>query len=331
MKPTFKTVAGITVLFLALSATGNAQNWLTAGNTLTGTLPASPAEWLGTINSADLVFKTGGTERFRISTSATSASPLLSGKAPAIASAGEFLLNLGVSDASSDFLRVMNGTGANNCFYPVLAGYKASTAYATPGLGIIGSVSAAMDVSPSGFDPGHGIISFNARRDLPGTGSAIVNRPLFTWSNYTTQYMTMLANGKLGIKTNLPSADLTVNGNVLIGDPMSVCIPNNNYLLFVEKGILTEKIKVAIKCSANWADYVFEPNYKLKSINELESYIKENKHLPNIPSAKEMVHEGLDVATMDAKLLEKIEELSLYIIEQNKRIEKLEQKAADKK
>ena len=58
-------------------------------------------------------------------------------------------------------------------------------------------------------------------------------------------------------------------------------------------------------------------------LNEVEAFVKENKHLPNVPSATEMVENGLDVAQMDAKLLEKVEELTLYIIEQNKQIEEL--------
>jgi hypothetical protein len=118
------------------------------------------------------------------------------------------------------------------------------------------------------------------------------------------------------------------SGKVLIGNPSLsgfMGMPGS-YLLYVQQGILTERVKVAVCTSANWADYVFDAKYKLKDISELELFVKTNKHLPNIPSANEMVKEGLDVATMDAKLLEKIEELTLYIIEQNKRIEALEQK-----
>lgn len=115
------------------------------------------------------------------------------------------------------------------------------------------------------------------------------------------------------------------DGKVLIGDPVVVTMPTG-YKLYVQTGILTEKVKVAVASSANWADYVFEKDYVLKNLNELETFIKTNKHLPNISSAQEVVKEGLDLGAMDAKLLEKIEELTLYIIEQNKRIEKLEQK-----
>lgn len=145
----------------------------------------------------------------------------------------------------------------------------------------------------------------------------------------TTERMRINANGKVGIHTSNPTADLSVNGNVLIGDP-TVLLPSG-YSLYVKSGILTEKVKVAIRTSINWADYVFDKNYNLRSISELETFIEENKHLPNMPSADEVVRDGVNLGDMDAKLLEKIEELTLYIIEQNKRIEMLEQKANEKK
>ncbi|MEE1899615.1 hypothetical protein V1389_14800 [Flavobacterium rakeshii] len=111
------------------------------------------------------------------------------------------------------------------------------------------------------------------------------------------------------------------NGKVRISST-DIATPDG-YRLFVEDGILTEKVKVAVEGTANWADYVFADNYNLMPLNEVEAFTKENKHLPNVPSAEEMVTEGLDVAQMDAKLLEKIEELTLYLIEQNKQIEEL--------
>ncbi len=115
---------------------------------------------------------------------------------------------------------------------------------------------------------------------------------------------------------------ITTNGKVLIGT-----IPGEerlgSYKLYVENGILTEKLKVAVKGLPDWADYVFEDDYDMMSIDQLDEYISENKHLPNVPSAKEVVKNGLDVAKMDAKLLEKIEEAHLYIIELHKELEKL--------
>ena len=97
----------------------------------------------------------------------------------------------------------------------------------------------------------------------------------------------------------------------------------SGYNLIVTGGILTDKVKVAVVNSTAWADYVFNKDYKLLSLPEVEAYIKTNKHLPGVPSADEVVKEGLDMATMDAKLLEKIEELTLYMIELKKENEQM--------
>jgi trimeric autotransporter adhesin len=116
---------------------------------------------------------------------------------------------------------------------------------------------------------------------------------------------------------------INTNGTVGIGLPPSYPA---GYNLYVTEGILTEKVKVAIRTSTAWSDFVFDANYKLMSLQELDNYIKKNKHLPNIPTAEEVVKDGIDVATMDAKLLQKIEELTLHIIELEKRIHQLEKR-----
>lgn len=74
-------------------------------------------------------------------------------------------------------------------------------------------------------------------------------------------------------------------------------------------------------------DYVFDPSYKLMSLNELKTYITTNKHLPNIPSAKEYEERGeLDLGELNRKLLEKVEELTLYILQLEERMKTLENK-----
>ncbi len=91
-----------------------------------------------------------------------------------------------------------------------------------------------------------------------------------------------------------------------------------DYNLFVSKGILTEKVKVAVKNTDEWSDKVFDSAYSLRPLAEVETYIKANRHLPGIPSAKEMVERGNDLHQTDAKLLEKVEELTLYTIQLEK-------------
>ena len=90
----------------------------------------------------------------------------------------------------------------------------------------------------------------------------------------------------------------------------------------VDGKIMAEELRV--QNSIAWPDYVFADGYQLKSLQEVEDHIKENQHLPGIPSAEEVKADGQHLGEMQIKMMEKIEELTLYIIEQNKRIEKLE-------
>jgi len=99
------------------------------------------------------------------------------------------------------------------------------------------------------------------------------------------------------------------DGNVGIGTP----IPGD-YKLAVKGKIRAEEIKV----ETGWSDFVFSPTYNLKSLTEVEQYIKTNKHLPDIPSAAEVEENGINLGEMDSKLLQKIEELTLYLIEMDK-------------
>ena len=101
---------------------------------------------------------------------------------------------------------------------------------------------------------------------------------------------------------------LEIKGKVQIGN---VATPSG-YGLYVKDGIISEKIKCALSSDAiNWSDYVFESNYDLASLSEVEAFIKKHKHLPGVPSATDVSRDGIDMAEMDATLLKKIEELTL--------------------
>ncbi len=114
---------------------------------------------------------------------------------------------------------------------------------------------------------------------------------------------------------------LHINGSTLVGNG-SVSTPEG-YKLYVTEGILTEKLKIADASGIDWADYVFEEDYDRNTTDEVEAFIKANKHLPNVPSAKEVSENGIDVAEMDATLLRQIEELWLHVIELKKENEAL--------
>src|ERR1035437_745990 len=85
-------------------------------------------------------------------------------------------------------------------------------------------------------------------------------------------------------------------------------------------GIIVDSVRIAP--SGTWSDYVFNNDYPLRPLSELDKFIKENKHLPNVPSSSELAAYGIELGAMNAKLLEKIEELTLYILQQQKEVEK---------
>ncbi len=100
--------------------------------------------------------------------------------------------------------------------------------------------------------------------------------------------------GNVGIGTNNPQAKLAVNGNILAKE-------------------------VKVKTDITVPDYVFEPDYELPALADIEAYAKEHKHLPEIPSAADIARDGLDLAEMNLLLLKKVEELTLHLIEHEKK------------
>lgn len=127
------------------------------------------------------------------------------------------------------------------------------------------------------------------------------------WGNFSTSQLKL--NGKVGIGNAFGNFPTTAGGVNL-----------NNYSLFVKGGILTEEVRVNLQSA--WADYVFQPEYKLPTLIEVEKHIKEKGHLINVPSSKQITEEGIALGEMTKIQQEKIEELTLYIIEQNKTNEK---------
>jgi hypothetical protein len=117
---------------------------------------------------------------------------------------------------------------------------------------------------------------------------------------------------------NNPQAAINFN-NTKVG--IGVMPPSlGNYNLYVKGGILTEEVKVQLE--QDWPDFVFKSDYKLQSLKNVETFIAKNQHLPDLPSAESVKKDGINLGEIDSILLKKIEELTLYIIQQQKQIDK---------
>jgi hypothetical protein len=136
-------------------------------------------------------------------------------------------------------------------------------------------------------------------------------------------YLILLFLGVFGTRT--ANAQVGFPDGITVGTGVNIPA-GSNYKMAISGGIITEKVRVATNGTVFWADFVFDKNYKLRTLSEVEDYIKINKHLPEVPSTAEVTKNGVELAETQALLLQKIEELTLYLIHQNNKIEKLERK-----
>ncbi|WP_051416704.1 hypothetical protein [Asinibacterium sp. OR53] len=145
-----------------------------------------------------------------------------------------------------------------------------------------------------GVSSGSGyVITFDRTSQTYASTSIQSNNALFTVSSNNSFFF---SGGNVGIGTTAPTEMLSVKGNVK-----------------AQKMIVTQ---------TGWSDYVFDPSYQLKPLSQVEVFIKENKRLPEVPSAKEVEEKGISVGDNQALLLKKIEELTLYMIEMKKESKK---------
>ncbi|MEO1255486.1 MAG: hypothetical protein AAFY41_11490, partial [Bacteroidota bacterium] len=141
--------------------------------------------------------------------------------------------------------------------------------------------------SSGGPDSGYGLL------DLFGNNQEIGIR-------FNAKHTSYIKNGSLGIGTTTPREKLDVNGTIR------------------SKEVLVE--------ASSWPDYVFKEEYQLQSLLEVEQFIKKHGHLPNMPIAQEVEENGIALGDINTRLLEKIEELTLHSIDQEKKIQALEEK-----
>ena len=140
---------------------------------------------------------------------------------------------------------------------------------------------------------------------------------------------------KVGIGLSNPQYRLDVKGvfnmRVAYNQP-SMKINDRNFLELDNQGqFVLNEFKIKYANEGLWSDKVFEKNYPLMPLSEVKTYIEENQHLPNFPSANEVVENGIVVNQMVSKLLEKVEELTLYTLKQQEEIDALKKQLATMK
>lgn len=150
-----------------------------------------------------------------------------------------------------------------------------------------------------------------------------------SYGQYLDTTVTIRANqngGYMGVGITTPQAKLDVNGNIYCRNYLYVGTPDANtntqianYKLAVNGSAIFTK--AVVKLYANWPDYVFAPAYKLPGLKEVEAYILKHQHLEGMPTAGDVEKEGVDLGSNQALLLKKVEELTLYVIELNKKVD----------
>lgn len=213
-------------------------------------------------------------------------------------------------------------TGSGNTFVGSASGYNNTTGFSNTFLGrnsgsdnLAGTNNCYIGFSTGSKNLGSSNV-FIGSSTGPAVTSTISNMlmidnistltPLI-WGDFTTTSRQLKLHGKVGIGGN----STTAFGNF---PSFSGSVSVSAYNLFVKGGILTDEVRV----STTWADYVFAKEYQLPTLQEVEKHIQEKGHLINVPSAKQVQEDGIELGEMAKIQQEKIEELTLYIIAQNK-------------
>ena len=302
-----KSTRIILVFFFLASVPLQAQWSLTGNNNI-----SAATNFVGTINNASLVFKTNNTERMRINTLGNVG---IGTKNPSrnlhITSSSESCIRMegfGVTAQRAWDIKREAGEYANLYFIETFTGGLIFDPSDLPDTCLtltrdrrvgIGTSAPAQNLHIKATD--------NADIRLEGAGThwniAGGSKMFFAYYDPVAKkyndHLTILTSGNIGIGTTNPQSRLAVNGTVT-----------------------AKQVDVTL---SGWADFVFQPGYKLRSIEEVEQFIKANCHLPDVPSEKDMLSKNHNLGQTDALLMQKIEELTLYIIELKKELNELKQ------
>lgn len=325
---------------------------------LTGNAVTNNTHFLGSTNSAHLDFRTAGAQRIRITNGglvgigtgfATPAAGLhqittaplsveieTSGANNAdlafkSATNQSDILTVNSSNALTSLLRFNSNTsGTSLAFTSYLAGTPTEffrvTEVGNFGIGTANPAARLHVVNTNGNPVDSRLEGFTL---IDGTQASLLlgQTTGATYGEWGIEYNTLKgglnfwkpAGGTTGLAGTNYHLFIANNGNVSIGTDNSF-----GYKLAVKGNMIAEQ--VVVKLYGTWPDFVFNKDHSMMNLYEVENFISKNSHLPNVPSAKEVEEKGIDLGEMNKILLQKIEELTLYMIEQQKQIDELKSK-----
>jgi len=290
---------------VTLQYDGTEEKWIVKSSSKGSGGPGGPGFW--DLNGVDIFNNTGGNVGIGTSTPTTKLTILTGtntsgwthigqdeGGEPVIVGEGIGGVSAAIGTTTNHALRFTTNNTGKLSIYPggeVVVGSNATGAF---GKFTVETLNNSYGISHLG--EGGNVLVTRMGGTSAGIGTFSPTH-MRIFCNSISQIFIAAATGNVGIGTeNFGAYKLEVNGSVRSKE------------IVVETG---------------WADYVFDEKYRLPSLGEVEKFIKQNKHLPSIPSAKEIEEKGLNLGDVQRKMMEKIEELTLYIIQQQKEIEAL--------
>jgi trimeric autotransporter adhesin len=244
----------------------------------------------------------------------------------------------------------LNTTGANNVFMGVNAGFNNTTGSNNTfiGSGADAGSGALSNATAIGYNTvvsaSNTVVLGNGATTITGTG--LSNASGLRFPNLTSGSTATAVGGNkvLSVDATGNVVLVTLSSGTInsVGGPTGPVVENtwkesDGYLynnstngvvingtgldgnsLIVKGGVLSKEVNVKVEGAESWPDYVFKPSYKRMSLDEVEKFININGHLPNVASAAEMANTGNNLNKTDIKLLEKVEELTLYLLEMKK-------------
>lgn len=338
---TFRSLLIAVIIVFAAFQNVNAQTWNTTGNS--GTTPGT--NFIGTTDKKNFIIKTVNTQRFvvdtlgRIGIATTTPTVRLDVNEMSNLKTVKFYNgynnsanietfysganNPGSGGAVAGRFEAMGVGGSNTGIIAYVQNGSTNTGVSTGVMTAASQLGYGLYTSSSGGGTNYGTYSYASGS---GTSYSVYASSAGTGANYGIYALATGGTNNYGIYARASGGTSWAGyfaGRTYFGDQLLVGTTTaaTGYMVSVKGKVICEELKVEL--SANWPDYVFGKNYKLRSLTDVEKYINQNQHLPGIPAAAEMEKNGLAVGEMQTKLVEKVEELTLYVISLQKQIEEL--------